>query len=166
MLNSWIEENYSLLKDITKKISKTDDVDELFHFCLEQLLKNKKAKVLTSSELVFFFISIVRNNFYSNTSPYALQYKRHNFQELHNIEIPNKEYEEFDELKWVYEQIEKDKKTVDWYYARLFELYIENDTSITNTEKKTTIPRNSVSRDINKYRKILRRRRQKRLDQN
>jgi hypothetical protein len=49
------------------------------------------------------------------------------------------------------------KKGEWWYYARLFELYLEEGASITNLSKRTTIPLNSVSRDINKYRRELRR---------
>jgi ribosomal protein S19E (S16A) len=74
------------------------------------------------------------------------------------------EYLEYEEspidLDWVKTQIEKDKKGEDWYYARLFEIYIQQGCSVTNTSKLTSIPINSTSRDINKYRKHLNRIRQ------
>jgi hypothetical protein len=157
---SWIEKNYSKLKEIAKKVSKQNNADELLHFCIDQYMKNSKASGLTQDDKIYFFTRILRNNFNSMTSPYAYAYKKRIYQELSGIEIAEQSTEEFDELAWVHEQIQRDKKYGDWYYARLFEIYIEQGASITKTSEITTIPRNSVSRDINKYRKILRKRRE------
>ena len=155
----WVGRNYDRLKQISRRVSKNNNSEELLHFCIEQYLKNPKVSGLTEQHKFYFFTKIVTNNYRSNTSPYASTYRKHNFQELNNIDIQDVPYEEFDELQWVYDQIEKDKRTKDWYYSRLFELYIEEDCSILKTSNRTTIPRNSVSRDINKYRKILKQRR-------
>ena len=54
-------------------------------------------------------------------------------------------------MNWVKEELKK----IDWYYGRLFELYIEEGCSVTKLSKRTTIPINSVSRDINKVRREL-----------
>ncbi len=56
-------------------------------------------------------------------------------------------------------QLDEIKQGKDWYYGRLFELYIELGCSITKLSERTTIPINSVSRDINKIRKILNKKR-------
>jgi hypothetical protein len=48
-----------------------------------------------------------------------------------------------------------EKKKEEWYYWRLMELYIEEGCSLTKLSKRTTIPLNSVSRDIHKIKKIL-----------
>jgi DNA-directed RNA polymerase specialized sigma24 family protein len=67
-------------------------------------------------------------------------------------DIPEIEYEEDEfNMEWVQEQL----KTIDWYYARLFQLYIDEGCSVTKLSKRTTIPINSVSRDINKVRRQL-----------
>lgn len=158
-MNEWLQENYFRLKEITIKICKTQDIDEIFHFCIEQFLSNKKVHKLQIEHRTFFFARIVRNNFYSKSSPYFQTYHRYRFQETDKIEITDEPYEEFDELEWVYQQIDCDKKTGDWYFARLFEIYIGEGCSVSKTHKKTTIPLNSVSRDINKYRRILKERR-------
>jgi DNA-directed RNA polymerase specialized sigma24 family protein len=62
-------------------------------------------------------------------------------------------------IEWVRNELNEMKKTDQWYYGRLFELYLEGGGSIVELSKKTTIPVNSVSRDINKVRKILRKKR-------
>lgn len=154
-MKEWLSENYFRLKEITQKICKTEDVDEIFHFCIEQFLSNKKVNKLQVEHRTFFFARIVRNNYFSKSSPYGQVYKRHTFQEVDNLEMIDKEYEEFDEFEWVKQQIDNDKKTGDWYYARLFEIFISEGCSVSKTHKRTTIPLNSVSRDINKYRRIL-----------
>lgn len=161
-MNEWLQDNYSNLREITIKVCKTEDIDEIFHFCLEQFLTNKKVKTLKEEHRTFFFVRIVRNNYFSKSSPFYQLYKKHKFQEINNIEIEDIPYEDSDELRWVYQQIEKDKMDGNWYYARLFELFIGQGCSVSKTHKKTTIPLNSVSRDINKYRRILKERRKNR----
>lgn len=161
MLNKWIEENFELLKQLTNKVAKETN-DDLFQVCIEQFLKNKKVEHLEHKQRLYFFVKIVKNNFYSNSSPYYYTYSKYNFSELQNIEIAEQSVEHIDELGWVLEQISNDKKTKNWYYARLMEIFIEEGGSIIKTTKRTTIPRNSVSRDINKYRKVLVKRRRNR----
>lgn len=67
------------------------------------------------------------------------------------------------DIDWVMNILNEGKKTSNWYYYRLFELFIEVGGSITELSKRTQIPINSVSRDINKVRKILRQKRNKLL---
>ena len=71
-------------------------------------------------------------------------------------DIPEIEYKENEfNMDWVMNQIREDKKKGEWYFARLFQIYIELNCSVTKTSQKTSIPINSVSRDLNKYRKRL-----------
>jgi hypothetical protein len=78
------------------------------------------------------------------------------------VEVLDSQYEEpVIDLNWVKDIISRDKMTDQWYYARLFELYLEMGCSIKKTSQLTTIPANSVSRDINKYRNKLRKERSK-----
>lgn len=158
-MNQWIIDNYSKLYQITNKICSGKDLDELFQFCMEQFLTYRKVNDIPEQQRLFFFTRIVKNQFHSNTSRFHAMYRKHRFEEIDNIEIEDVPYEDSDELKWVYEQIEYDKMFGDWYYARLFEIYISQGCSITKTHKKTTIPLNSVSRDVNRYRKRLIKRR-------
>lgn len=153
MITEWIQSNYGELKNICVKIAKSEDIDDLFHICIEQLLKNQNAPSLDNKQRLFFFARIVRNNFYSRTSPFYYEYKKMHFNELSEIEVVEKEYtdNQFD-LDWVKKKLSQ----MDWYSKRIFEMYIEEGCSITKLSKRTTIPVNSCSRDINKIRKELR----------
>lgn len=161
-MNEWIEKNLSELTLICNKITRSDDVHDLLHSCIEQLLKNQKVQTLPDNEKLYFFARIVRNNYSSNSSPYYHQYKKHQYIEFKDIEIVDVEYKESPiTLEWVNKKINIDKRTDKWYFARLFQIYLEEGCSIKNTAKRTTIPPNTVSKDINSYRRELRAAREK-----
>jgi len=156
----WITSNYEELKKICRFVSKSYDVDDLLHTCVEQFLINKKVGELDNAQKLYFFTKIVKNQFHSQTSKYYYQFKKSQSENLFDIEIVDEQYEEDPfNMNWVRKQLDDMKQTKDWYYGRLFELYIEEGCSITNVSKRTTIPINSVSRDINKVRKELNKKR-------
>ena len=156
MLNDWISNNIEELKKICSRITRGQDSEDLLQFSIEQFLNNKKVPNIPDKEKLYFFTRIVRNNYNSKSSPYYHLYKKFQFLEIENIEIPYLELEEdVITLDWVYNELKK----LDWYYRRMMEMYIEEECSITKLSKRTGIPLNSVSRDINKIRKILKERR-------
>jgi len=156
LINKWFSDNYDELKMICHKISKQDDVDDLLHCCIEQFILNKNTDTLSDKEKLYFFTKIVKNNFYSKTSQFYNEYKKFKFSDHIESNTTDEPYDESPiSMDWVQRQITEHKKGDLWYYSRLFELFIEGGCSITNLSKKTTIPINSVSRDINKYRRIL-----------
>ena len=156
MLNDWISNNIEELKKICSRITRGQDIEDLLQFSIEQFLNNKKVPNIPDKEKLYFFTRIVRNNYNSKSSPYYHLYKKFQFVEIENIEIPYLELEEdVITLDWVYNELKK----LDWYYRRMMEMYIEEGCSITKLSKRTGIPLNSVSRDINKIRKILKERR-------
>ena len=151
-MNDWLSKNYNELKNICNKFSTPDEVDDLLHLCIEQFIKNKKVHQIPDKEKLYFFTKIVRNQYHSKSSKYHYTYRRYQFNEIIDNNIAEIEYQEDEfNMDWVYEQL----KTIDWYYGRLFELYIEEGCSVTKLSKRTTIPINSVSRDINKVRRQL-----------
>jgi len=152
LTEDWITNNIQELKKICSSITRGQDSDDLLQLSVEQFLTNKRVPQIPDGEKLFFFARIVRNNYNSKSSPYYHQYKKFQFTDIESIEIPYLPYEESPiNLEWVKDELNK----LDWYYKRLMELYIEEGCSITNLSKRTTIPINSVSRDINKVRKIL-----------
>ena len=156
MLNDWISNNIEELKKICSSITRGQDSEDLLQLSIEQFLNNKKVPDIPDKEKLYFFTRIVRNNYNSKSSPYYHLYKKFQFLEIDNIEIPYLELEEdVITLDWVYNELKK----LDWYYRRMMEMYIEEGCSITKLSKRTGIPLNSVSRDINKIRKILKERR-------
>jgi RNA polymerase sigma factor (sigma-70 family) len=151
-LNDWLSKNYNELKNICSKFSTSEEVDDLLHLCIEQFIKNKKVHQIPDKEKLYFFTKIVRNQYHSKSSKYHYTYRRYQFNEIVENDIADIEYQEDEfNMNWVHEQL----KTIDWYYGRLFELYIEEGCSVTKLSKRTTIPINSVSRDINKVRRQL-----------
>lgn len=165
-MDKWFNENYDRLKLICKKITKEEDVDEILHFCIEQVLKNKNfISIENNDEKVYFFSRVVNINWKSNKSPYYQQYKKNKIVEMvYDPYVAELEYEEDGvDMDWVREQIEIMKRGKDWYYGRLFDLYIEENCNLTNLSKRTTIPLNSVSRDIRKVREHLIKLRNKKL---
>ena len=152
MINTWIENNFNELKKICDKITRGEASDDLLQLSVEQFLKNRRIDDIPDKEKLFFFARIVRNNYNSNSSPYYHTYRKFKFSEIDNLDIQYLEIEESPiDLLWVKDQL----NNLDWYFKRLMELYIEEGCSITKLSKRTTIPLNSVSRDINKVRKIL-----------
>ena len=152
MINDWIENNFKELKKICNRITKGQDSDDLFQLSIEQFLINRRIVDIPDKEKLFFFARIVSNNYNSSSSPYYHTYRKFKFSELDNLDIEYLSYEEpMIDLNWVKNELNQ----LEWYYKRLMELYIEEGCSITKLSKRTTIPINSVSRDINKVRKIL-----------
>jgi DNA-directed RNA polymerase specialized sigma24 family protein len=162
-MNEWIEENYHRIKKMCDKFNIGIDTDDLCQSCIEQFLRNKKAKEIPENQRFYFLTRIVMNNAQSTTSKFYTEHKKYKFNEIKNIELIDVEYDEGVTYDWVLEQI-KDIKNEGWYYGRLFELYLQVGCSISKLSEMTTIPLNSVSRDINKIRKVLRQRRDKLLN--
>ena len=155
-MNDWLSNNYNELKNICNKFSTPEEVDDLLHLCIEQFIKNKKVEQIPDKEKLYFFTKIVRNQYHSKSSKYHYTYRRYQFNDVVESDISDVVYQEDEfNMEWVREQL----KTMDWYYGRLFELYIDEGCSVTKLSKRTTIPINSVSRDINKVRRQLKQRR-------
>jgi hypothetical protein len=165
-VDKWFSINYNKLKKICKSVSKENDVDELLHFCIDRLITNDKFNNITEdSGKLFYFTRVVLNNWKSTSSPYYTTYRKERPKIIdYDIELPNITQEEDIEidLEWVKRQIETLKGN-EWYYGRLFELYIEEGCSLTKLNKRTTIPLAPLSRDINKVRQILKEKRKKDL---
>jgi hypothetical protein len=165
-VDKWFSYNYNKLKTICKSVSKENDVDELLHFCIDILISNDKFNnIVEDSGKIYYFTRVVINNWKSTSSPYYTTYRKEKPKIIdYDIELPNIEGEEEVEIDmdWVRKQLEE-LKVKDWYYARLFELYIDEECSLTKLNKRTTIPLAPLSRDINKVRTILKEKRKKDL---
>jgi hypothetical protein len=165
-VDKWFSHNYNKLKTICKSVSKENDVDELLHFCIDILISNDKFNnIVEDSGKIYYFTRVVINNWKSTSSPYYTTYRKDKPKIIdYDIELPNIEGEEEVEIDmdWVRKQLEE-LKVKDWYYARLFELYIDEECSLTKLNKRTTIPLAPLSRDINKVRTILKEKRKKDL---
>lgn len=162
---NWFSENYEKLKGICSSITKQNDVDELLHFCIDVVINNPKFLEITDDKgKLYYFTRVVLNNWKSKSSPYYKIYRK-DIPRLYNQEQEIQQPEEPDpeiDLEWVNNQI-KTLKEESWYYGRLFELYIEEKCSLTKLSVRTTIPVNSLSRDIKLVRQTLIKERKKTL---
>jgi RNA polymerase sigma factor (sigma-70 family) len=158
---SWISQNNDLcLNKVREIVSNPDEADDLYQSVVEQLLrKPDKIDKVTDKEKYYFFIRVIRNNYFSKTSPYHYQYRKpseKNIQIKEDIleQIEDEEYnEEQPSMEWVKNELQH----LDWFSRDLFLLWLELNT-ISNVSRQTQIPLNSVSRYINKIKKELKKR--------
>jgi hypothetical protein len=149
--NEWLGLNYYELEQITHNIVKDkNEVGDLLHCVIEQILKKNALDAMVERERIFYFIRVLKNNYFSKTSPYFYQYKKKGLQETifdpeYYQNIPDESYtEEVPTIEWVYKELEH----LSWFDRDLFLLWMELGT-LTAVSKKTTIPLNSVGRYIN-----------------
>ena len=158
---SWISQNNDLcLNKVRDIVSNPDEADDLYQSVVEQLLrKPDKIDKVTDKEKYYFFIRVIRNNYFSKTSPYHYQYRKpseKNIQVKEDIleQIEDEEYnDELPDMEWVKNELQH----LDWFSRDLFLLWLELNT-ISNVSRQTQIPLNSVSRYINKIKKELKKR--------
>ena len=152
--NQWIGENNNGMRKMVRGIVSGDDnlADELFQTVVLQLLeKPDKVDKVPDHQKVFYFIRVVKNNYYSNSSPFqyrrVIDKKRHVQIDEQLTKMEDTPYEEpLDYKTWVTEQLDNEELFT-WYEKSIFLLYIEM-TSYISVSKKTTIPVNSVSRHL------------------
>ena len=150
------------LMEICKSVAKQNNVDELLHYCIDQVITNEKfLSIENDAQKYFYFTRIVLNNYNSKTSPYHRTYRNDKVSHLGETDVEDKsEYVDECDLDWVKREL-KEMMKEEWYYARLFELYIEEDCNLSKLNKRTTIPLGPLSRDINKVRTQLKNKRKK-----
>ena len=151
--SKWIGENSNEMMKMVNGIVKDRNIaDELFQTVVLQLLeKPDKVDKVPDHQKVFYFIRVVKNNYYSNSSPFqyrrVIDKKRHVQIDEELTRMEDVPYEEpLDYKQWVTEQLDNEELFT-WYEKSIFLLYIEM-TSYISVSKKTTIPVNSVSRHL------------------
>ena len=150
----WLQINHNDLLTISGTI--VDDPDEagdLYSCVVEQLLnKPKKIDAIPDQQKKYYFIKVLKTNYYSKTSPYHYQYRKHKHHHTPLIDditegFADEEYTEtLPDMMWVEKTLNEE---FDWYERDLFFLWVELG-SLTNVSKQTKIPLNSVGRHINK----------------
>jgi hypothetical protein len=151
--NDYIKINNDYLIKTTKKIcGNHPDYMELYQFVVLQLLSKPPKKVIPDNQKMYYFIRLIKNNWFSSTSRYHYKFRRvvYNHKET-NLEeerllIKDEVYTEDDipDMDWVRDQLHQ----YGWFYRDIFLLYIELNT-IKAVSTKTTIPINSCSKYIN-----------------
>lgn len=155
-LNEYITINYDELKQITRNITKNNELwDELFHFCLEIVLTydtDKINTILDKGHLKYFFVSILLRQWNSSTSPFYKVYRKDKFSDIDDtIDIAAEEYDfEIDEK---IDYIEHKLNNEHWYVQKVIEM--KKDLSYGQISEITKIPRSSLFNTVNKFRKEI-----------
>lgn len=108
---------------------------------------------------MYWFVRVVKNNYFSNSSPWYYQFKRAEYRateydEERYEDIPDEDYEEtIPDMEWVKLQL----NTLDWFSRDLFLYWIEMGT-LTKLSQETKIPINSVGKYIKQIKQILKER--------
>lgn len=155
----WIEINHNDMLGVARTITNNhDDAGDLYSCVVEQLL-NKPDKIdeTPDNQKKYYFIRVLKTNWFSKTSPYHYQYRKplqHHRPIIDNITegLIHEEYvETIPDMIWVEKTLNEE---FDWYERDLFFLYTELGT-LTNVSKKTQIPLNSVGRHIKQIKSKL-----------
>ena len=153
----YINNNYDDLHQIVSNITKGhQDTDDLMSEVILQIAK--KPPKIQEDQFKYYFIRVVKNNWFSKTSRFHYNVRRklydHNVVEdntiLENIEEDEPYVENTPTLEWV-------KKEVDnmfWFKRDLFLLWLDLGT-LTQLSKNTTIPLNTCSRYIREIKQEL-----------
>lgn len=143
--------------DVVKNIvTNQDDIDDLYHCVLEQILKGKKFDGIDDDQRIFYFVRVLKNNYFSKTSPYYYQYKKNpakeDFKDITYFDTKaDEEYiQNLPDIHWIHEQLTH----LNWFDRDLFLMWLEMG-SLTAVSKQTTIPLNSVGRYIKTTKEIL-----------
>ena len=157
-LLEWISKNNSLLIQTTKNITKNaDDTMDLYQSVIEQLLeKPEKMNSINDEQKLYYFIKVIKNNYFSKTSPYKYHLEKYNNSHIRKDDMlyfdsEDTPYtEDIPDMVWVRTELDK----MGWFEADLFTLWIEMGTLI-DVHRETTIPINSVGKYIKEIKKDL-----------
>lgn len=152
LVECYITRKYYELLAISKKITKrdTETARELLHEIILQLYNRDEIvlKDYTDDSIKYWLTSIMRVNYYSNTSPYHYRIRKQaqSFTELTYIMDMEEPQEEF-ESELVYQLLEANYAELDWFRKSLLDMYLTLN-SLKAVSRKTTIPLTSISRYI------------------
>lgn len=158
-IDCYITRNYYTLLKITKKITGNHQLSEdLLHEVFFQVL-NKEKIVLNSYDddtLRYYFVSIIRINWISKTSPFHYKVKREmdKYQEFnYNTDIEDTQYD------WEKEQLvqamEVSFTELNFFQKGLLELYMVLG-SVNKVAQQTDIPKSSIIKQVRRAKDIIR----------
>jgi hydroxymethylpyrimidine pyrophosphatase-like HAD family hydrolase len=147
-IENYITKNYYELLSISKKITKNNDLSQdLLHEVILQLY-NKENIILREyddKQIKYYIVSILRTNWYSNTSPFYYKVRREiqKYTDINEILTMSDEQEQF-EKQMIFDILEEEWCELDWFRKALFEMYMTLG-SMKKVAHKTTIPLSSIS---------------------
>jgi hypothetical protein len=159
-IDCFITRNYYLLLAIAKKITKKDEETsrELLHEVFLQLYQRDviKLKDYGDDSIKYYITSIMRVNYYSQTSPYYYRIRKERCLYSDLTEAMNmSEEQELFETEELYQLLEENYAELNWFHKSLLDMYLTLN-SLKAVSKKTTIPLTSISRYIREGKDTIR----------
>jgi RNA polymerase sigma factor (sigma-70 family) len=159
-IECFITRNYHQLLQIAKKITKKDEETsrELLHEVFLQLYSRDEIvlKEYNDDSIKYYITSIMRINYYSQTSPYyyRIRKERCKYSDLTDVLNMEDQQEQF-ESEQLFQLLEEQYCELDWFRKSLLDLYLSLN-SLKAVSKKTTIPLTSISRYIREGKEQIR----------
>jgi hypothetical protein len=159
-IECFITRNYYILLGIAKKITKKDEETsrELLHEVFLQLYQRDiiKLKDYGDDSIKYYITSIMRVNYYSQTSPYYYRIRKERCLYSDLTEAMNMtEEQELFESEELYQLLEENYAELNWFHKSLLDMYLTLN-SLKAVSKKTTIPLTSISRYIREGKDTIR----------
>ena len=159
-IDCFITRNYYILLGIAKKITKRDEETsrELLHEVFLQLYQRDviKLKDYGDDSIKYYITSIMRVNYYSQTSPYYYRIRKERCLYSDLTEAMNMtEEQELFETEELYQLLEENYAELNWFHKSLLDMYLTLN-SLKAVSKKTTIPLTSISRYIREGKDTIR----------
>lgn len=151
-IEKFITCNYYQLLSIARKITKKDEETsrELLHEVFLQLYQkdNIILKNYNDDSIKYYITSIMRVNYYSQTSPYhyRIRKERLTYSELSDVYNMEADQESF-ETEQLFQILEEQYSELDWFRKSILDMYLTLN-SLKAVSRKTTIPLTSISRYI------------------
>ena len=151
-VNNWIDENFEELGRISKKIGGRHGED-LRQECLLILLEKENVnEIIDSGAATYYFTRILLNQFRSNTSAFAKNYRG-------LVDLPSY-YDEADVAEpddsQLLSAVVKAVNRLPNYDRMIVNIKVLDGTSICKLSRETNIPRNSLSLTYNRAKQFLR----------
>lgn len=151
LIESYINKNYYVLLNISKKITKGHELhQELLHEVFIQLYDKKviNLREYDDDNIRYYITAVLRINWYSKTSPfyYRIRKEAASYTEL-TFDMSYESEQEAFEKQELYDILEKEFTELDWFRKSLMEMYLTLG-SLKKVSQKTTIPLTSISRYI------------------
>lgn len=157
---------------MAKRICKgSPEHEDVAHHVIESFMQSKKAEgLIERGEAMKFMSGMIHLSFHSSTSPYYKIYRQkgkiHELYETNQKQHYNTAWDEYDD-EYNYEKdiaIEATRSILEemqgegveqWYRSVLFSMWLENS-NYSELERKTEIPRSSISQAVNECKEYIR----------
>ena len=164
MLNKYLIDNYSKLKDMAYNIAGIKGKDDLLSFVIEELYKVDKQKIkdiIKNKQLTFYIARVMVNQYHSKTSRFYYKYNK--YYEYHVTGIveaispdnTEKNTEEKELIEHQLEWIEKKLTDLYWFDVELFRIYFRDSHSLNSLSKATKISRATIYKAIRNVKNYL-----------